>query len=128
MTSTLYNMFLTKRFCQRVQKMLAAEGIVSAFKVHICQYGHPYGQDLGINFNCAKDIDTINAVFKAYKAKYSRNSESDFNLQAINDGIALTWDLAFGLNCENYWTAHTNSILADGEFKPTYKLATKFLG
>lgn len=128
MTSTLHNMFLTKRFCQRVQKMLAAEGIVSAFRVHKGAYGQLCGQDLGINFNSAKDIDTINAVFKAYKAKYSLKSESDINLQALKDGIALTWDLAFGLNCENYWTAYTNSISADGEYKPTYKLATKILG
>lgn len=121
MTSTLYHIFLTKRFCQRLQKMLAAGGIVSAFRVHKNVYGHPCGQDFGINMDCADDIDTINAVFKAYKAKYSLKNESDFNLQALADGITLTWDLAFGYN-KNYWTAYTNSISADGEFRPTYKL------
>lgn len=125
MTSTLCHIFLTKRFCKRIQKMLAAEGIVAVFKVHKDVYGHPCGQDIGINFDYADDINTINAVFRAYKAKYSLRNESDFNLRALEDGITLTWDSAFQYD-DNYWTAYPNSISEDGTlFRSTCDLAVK---
>lgn len=124
MTSTLYYIFLTKRFCQRLQKMLAAEGIVSAYKVHKNVYGTPCGQDIGVNVSCPADLKKFNAVCRAYKAKYSLKNESDINLQALDQGIALTWNSAFKYD-KNYWTAHTDSITADGELRQTYKVATK---
>ena len=117
-TYTLHTGFVTKRFSQRLQKMLAAQGLESAFAVQTNFYGSPIGQYFGVNVSNVKDLDLLRAVCEEYKNKYNLNNESYFNMMALRDALELTtWHRAKAI--AGCWDLKlSNLITPDGQLKP----------
>ena len=80
---------VTKRFCQRITKMLTAEGITSSFEPCPSITWKTIGQTLIFEIKGEEDLFKVKTVFAAYKEKYDMDRESHFNLECINSATSF---------------------------------------